>query len=387
MSSKKIIYLSWSRLSDRIFKDYYIEGLINEGFLVEYWDLISLLREEHVDAGEFSPEFLRIFKDYAEFEFALKENSNQIFWLLVDYNRISRRLFHILNKYGVKCISIQEASRPLFLTKKSFFKKICTYLLNPKKLYLMALDFLVYKYDKFFLKVSPTDIVFKTGSASRLPDWHAKKVVRINSIDYQKYKISSQSSKKILNYKYAIFLDSCVPFHNDHKILNRKTVNPKNYYCKLNHFFDQFENKYNLKVIISAHPSAIYEENPFGGRSIFRMLTSDLTKNAEIAFGDASLSMAYAVLYRKPIVLVVSNEILKLYHNDGWMRVFNSYHLFLKSPVVNVDKFDLNSFGDIFHIKEAVYKSYEEQFLVNDDTRGIDNIDIVKKNLHSLMVA
>ena len=52
--SKKIIYVSFIRLTDKVTRDWYIDYSINKGAVVEYWDIVSLVREEHEEKVYYS---------------------------------------------------------------------------------------------------------------------------------------------------------------------------------------------------------------------------------------------------------------------------------------------------------------------------------------------
>ena len=43
---RKIIYVSFVRLTDKVMRDWYIDYLLGKGAVVEFWDVVSLLRKE-----------------------------------------------------------------------------------------------------------------------------------------------------------------------------------------------------------------------------------------------------------------------------------------------------------------------------------------------------
>ena len=64
--NRKIIYVCFGRLTDKIARDWYIDYLIEKGVSVEYWDIVSLVREEHSEQGEQNPVYLRVFRTFGE---------------------------------------------------------------------------------------------------------------------------------------------------------------------------------------------------------------------------------------------------------------------------------------------------------------------------------
>ena len=58
--SKKVIYVSWTKLTDKYARDWYINHLIQNGIEVEYWDVTTLTREQHNEVGELDVNYLRV---------------------------------------------------------------------------------------------------------------------------------------------------------------------------------------------------------------------------------------------------------------------------------------------------------------------------------------
>ena len=60
--NRKVIYVCFGRLTDKMARDWYIDYLIEKGVTVEYWDVVSLLREEHSERGAQNPGYLHVFR-------------------------------------------------------------------------------------------------------------------------------------------------------------------------------------------------------------------------------------------------------------------------------------------------------------------------------------
>ena len=65
---RKIIYVSFIKLTDKVSRDWYIDYCIGKGALVEYWDIVSLVREPHAEEGALVVEYLRKINSYREVE-------------------------------------------------------------------------------------------------------------------------------------------------------------------------------------------------------------------------------------------------------------------------------------------------------------------------------
>ena len=126
-----------------------------------------------------------------------------------------------------------------------------------------------------------------------------------------------------------MFLDQFLPFHPDAifvKKFNPKTTEKK-YFPALNKFFDDFEKSTNTKVVIAAHPKSDYENrNCWGSRKFIKYDSLDLVKNSKFVLAHQSTSLSYAVLLKKKIIFLTSNEYIRSYDNftvHGYSRYFN----------------------------------------------------------------
>ena len=55
-------------------------------------------------------------------------------------------------------------------------------------------------------------------------------------------------------------LDNYLPFHPDFG--TGSLIEPEEYYVPLCHFFDHLERKYDVRIVIAAHPRSSYETHP-----------------------------------------------------------------------------------------------------------------------------
>ena len=107
----------------------------------------------------------------------------------------------------------------------------------------------------------------------------------------------------IIRNKYVVFLDVFLPYHPDTPLMNLPLIEyPDIYFSEMNSFFDLIEDKYNLEVVIAAHPSANYIGNEFNDRKIIENRTRELVRSSEFVLSHHSNSISYAILYNKDIV-------------------------------------------------------------------------------------
>ena len=103
---RKLIYISFIRLTDKVSRDWYIDYSLEKGALVEYWDIVSLVREEHSEHGSLHVDYLRYLKTYEEFEALVQQPENQdaVYVMLISYSGRYMKPFRLLSKYSCKMV-------------------------------------------------------------------------------------------------------------------------------------------------------------------------------------------------------------------------------------------------------------------------------------------
>ena len=93
--------------------------------------------------------------------------------------------------------------------------------------------------------------------------------------------------------------------------------------------------KFDSKIVVAAHPRANISDynNFFKGREIFNSKTIDLVKNCSCVLAHTSTAISYAVIFKKPIIFLTSNEIIKSYDD---YRVHSNARI-LDAKLLNID--------------------------------------------------
>ena len=195
---------------------------------------------------------------------------------------------------------------------------------------------------------------------------NAKVIIEGHAFDYDIF--LTLSKKKISNHlkSYAVFLDQCLPFHSTAAFMGEKSKATKEkYFPALNNFFNDFEAKTGLEVIFATHPRSRYDLYPeyLYGRKYFMNKTPELVINSKIVLLHTSTALSYAMLYKKPIVFLTSNEIMKSYDD---FRI-HSFSRSMNRPLFNID--DENNYSKIpnsnkiFFVDEEKYQKYKDNYL------------------------
>ena len=83
------------------------------------------------------------------------------------------------------------------------------------------------------------------------------------------------------------------------------------FYGSLNSFFSKVEQHFGCKVVIAAHPSSVYTNNPFDGRDIIYNKTCELIKDCTAVCMHTSNALSYAILFNKPLALLTNKAFNK----------------------------------------------------------------------------
>jgi hypothetical protein len=144
--------------------------------------------------------------------------------------------------------------------------------------------------------------------------------------------------------RYAVYLDQALPNHPDNMALIgvREVMNVQAFYKSLNDFFRRIEAELGLTVIVALHPKAGGAESrrvQFNGRLGVMGKTMDLIRNSSLVIGHHSASISYAVIARKPI-LVLTNDVIESCATSDFIhaRGIKGIASELKTQVLNSDQ-------------------------------------------------
>ncbi len=333
----KLIYVSIGRLTDKMTRDCYIDYLIEKGVTVEYWDVVSLLREEHSERGATNPPYLRILRTFDDLERAVLQpgNLNACYMMLIGYMGRFARVFRLLSKHNCRMVTFVWGLLPRYPVYR--WGRMAAWFSSP---YLYAVEFAdrlkAVALRKLGL-VKPFEIVFAAGDVSMTADYYGARVVPINYFDYDEYvRTRASSNSRLVAEPFAVFLDSNLPYHQDLVFCGYPQIDPAAYYESLNRFFGLIEQGLGVAIVIAAHPKADYPDTLFKGRKIFRLATAELIRDAEFAISHTSTAMSYAVLYEKPLMFVHTDEMAAKYKMK-FMREMRCYADYLDAPLYNID--------------------------------------------------
>ena len=364
---KRIVYLIESPFNKRDYDRYGFEILQENGFRVEVWDCTPYLRPQ-VHKKVVVPDPIDYDRHYQFF--SIKETAaslkrlftDTIIICLVVYNLLSYRLFQAITSARIPyCVftgsrfpSLKARNGLLLLSEK--MKSI-----SLKKVINRAYMAIPLRY----LRLRCASFALVTGGKSdpklnkMIGD--STEIILTHSFDYDIY-LSLIKHDIEDNGNFALFLDEYLPFHSDYVYHNLHPFSSaERYYPPLREYFDYFESKYKLEVIIAGHPRSNYDQHPdyFNGRKVVRGHTAELVKRSKIVFLHCSTAVNFAVLFKKPTVFITSDSL----NGSGYEAfIYSLASCFGKKPI-NINRKNEYECEDFFHFDEGLYSRYKNQHI------------------------
>ncbi|GFO66053.1 hypothetical protein M1B72_03405 [Geomonas paludis] len=331
---KKVVYISWMPLSEKVERDWYISYLREHGVPVAYWDVTGLLMGDGKTEGQ-SRDYRVKVESYQHLEQLLAATDSALtnFVMIVNYERRFNRLFRVLNRFDCRLFFFEWGNFPI--KDRGRARKLGALLRNPLKLIREVGTKVRGAVASRLFPVKPFDVVFAAGYASIAMHPKAGIKIPVNLCDYDNYKITDRKQGRLVAEPYCIFLDINLAFQSDIKLVGWDYIDPAIYATSLERFFDMVEERYGIHVVIAAHPKAEYGDSYFNRRA-FKGVTAELVRDAEFVISHHSTAISYAVLGRKPLIFCYSDEMERIYRNTivGWIADFAEY---LHQPLYNID--------------------------------------------------
>lgn len=372
---KKIVIIDHEPYSQRRKDLFCVNNFINEGYLLEIWDVSKyVFGDIHVN-GEINEEFVLKVCTYSELEklFAIQDFKNTIFWVECMNSWKTRSLYYLLSKYRCKTIRVDlyantNLREPLKCKLNRLFSKLFFKIISGK---LYSFIYSLYKKSRsirdYNCILSSSSLVYRTG--------------KINHPDYERFRKES-NNQPILENGYIVFCDTYFPFHPDLKTFYecKNLPDGKRYHNSLKRFFDYIESKYKIPVVIAAHPKAQYLGNEFGERKIIFGHTDNLVINAKAVIQHASNSISYAILKNTPVILITTIEYEQVPHLSQRLKLLGSI---VNLPVYNIDTVHFDEII-IQPFSENVREDYIYTYLTSPETKNLNNWEIIKLNVEKL---
>ena len=213
-------------------------------------------------------------------------------------------------------------------------------------------------------------------------------MLNTHSLDYNNVIDIKDNEFLPQNGRYVTFLDDYKPYHPDNLVLSigenlNTDSSPEDYYSELNEFFDFFEKKEDVKVVVAAHPRSDYKKlpfKPFQNREICYNKTVELIRGSKYVLGHNSTSLGIAAVFNKPILLLNSNTFSV--YNKNYVDLFSKE---LGVGVINISNRNQYQEEDYCLLSESnFYKEYIAEYIKYKETSEINSWDFFVNSIQKL---
>lgn len=383
MNSKyKIIFISYIPLTQKLEDDFYVQYLLDKGFKVNFWDITDIYYKNIRFSGELERDYIEKIRSFGELKQKIREEdvSRVVFIPFPPLTGNTIRLYRLLTKHNCRLYFLGRGVLPEHSSDKSFHQKaigrINLFLRDPKKFYIALLHRFA-GFLKLVRYIKEYDMVFVAGSSAERIYQGALKLVPVNHFDYDNYLSTKDSSGRLVEGKYCVYLDMNYMRCSNLEMLGLRGINADIFCEKMNGFFDAVERKFDVNVIIAAHPLAEYCNDEFCGRKIIKNGTNQLVKDCDFVISHFSTSLSYAILYEKPVMICYTSE-MKLTHGFKFMSKFAEV---LDCSIYDIDKIEVENDLIYKRVNQHRYRSYKYNYLTMPGSESIHTRDIFVEHL------
>ena len=282
-------------------------------------------------------------------------------------------------------IRLDLGSHPQTKTKKNvywFFGLIKSPIEFIKKL----ISFIKYKAETARAKKYFPDYIVVSGSKS-ISNVNNKKtsIIKAHNFDYDNFILEKQI-KINKKSKFLVFLDEDGPYHSDFIKLGIKPyVTGENYYPLVDLSLDVISKSLKLNVKIAAHPRSNYANKKIKySHPIFKNKTFELIKEAELVVAHSSTTLQLAVIMKKPIIIVTTDEIQNQFHAKSYAQLIENYAKLLGKKIINLNHLsEINDFSDYLNIDNEKYENFIDTYVKTKGSPEKLVWDIVIKHIES----
>lgn len=344
--------------------DMYVDS-ISSKYAIEKWDLSSLYGRSNDMTEVISDR--NIISSIDEFEMELHRLC-QIDNVVFVTNILTKKLnliYNFLKKENVPIVNINKEGLAAWLSYRAIQKKISLeYILSTVVKNCVPLRIL---YKRIFEGRARYDYLL--SSYNFFPE-ECHCFYKIHNIKYDEY-LSARNSENVMDGEYILFVDAALAGHP----MFAKSKNPLDevgYIKSLNYYFDMLEEKYNLPVVISAHPKSCYNAETFHGRPIIKYKTPELIQHCKYVISHYSTSLVNALLLKKPIKVLTSREL----ECSGVKKSVYMGIEFARRTNVEIVDLDNPVFND-FYVDLKAYDKFLDKYILNQDRVGVSNSKLI----------
>ena len=117
---------------------------------------------------------------------------------------------------------------------------------------------------------------------------------------------------------------------------------------------------------------------------IFKNKTFELIKEAELVVAHSSTTLQLAVIMKKPIIIVTTDEIQNQFHAKSYDQLIENYAKLLGKKIINLNHLsEINDFSDYLNIDNKKYENFIDTYVKTKGSPEKLVWDIVIKHIES----
>ncbi|MDO9372303.1 MAG: hypothetical protein Q7U07_06905 [Gammaproteobacteria bacterium] len=380
----KVVYLIDQPLDERNYDRFGIQAWIDRGWDVEVWDLTSLayprVWQNYIESGRKLKEFEGHFPITSKSQLEHRYSSLARIGYFIDLTsdnycsiRVKMRLIQ-MGAIRVTC-AIGSIPEPGDGQKFGFVRKSKKAIAKgPIKSFKWLIDAFVRKVAAPFTKPG---LVVVSGEKSIRSAGNDCGILKAHNLDYDIF-LRLAESRSVLAGEYAVFIDQDYCFHSD--FIYEGTpffVTPERYFPAICNGLRKISDVLEVDLRIATHPRSSYQQRTpdyFEGIPVEYGRSAELIRNCKVVVCHDSTAIQFAVLYGKPIIFVITDE---LHSSPGGELIAKFASVFGKS-VINLD-------GDLvkvdwrkeLRVDSQKYTEYKNKYIKTDGSPEIPLWDIV----------
>lgn len=380
---RRICFYNETPLTQRDYERFGFEIFLYRGFEVYFLDMTQVLHPDYL--ANYEPPDLSSFQGVVvarsqEDILTFVEKNHKAFAVsFVRYDKRTHFLYRAFKRFNVQYAQYESISIPVRAEptlgqrigrlweerRKSGWFSMSKLILSKlsRRCGFFIADFLSNSFDGVQPPRYSLRAARKAFQISPKLGWNSE-IVGLHYWDYDLFLQLKQNGVPERRSPYCVFLDEYFPFHPDFFITGYTPLemNADKYYEGLNRFFDFIEQNAKLPVIVAAHPRARYDQRPdyFRGRRVVQFKTSELVAGAEFVIAHETRSINFAVMFRKPVIFLTSDEIEEKTVYGSYIRNFAAT---LGKKPLNVDGRIECDLDKELVIDEERYREYFENYI------------------------
>lgn len=375
---KKICFLVCSPFSEIDYIQFGISQIEKLGFQILILDCTPFLESKfysEIGADSITIKNELVLKCFSKKDIFLHLNKFNPEWC-IDYlqgfskkcymDRVHIRLFL---KFKFKIIEYKLKSIPFY--KGLIYSNFLSHAKNFVKLFAIKILSLPWK-------IADADMVIVGGRIEYNKLSNHRRIIKAHNFDFDKFKIFSQKKRIIESKKKLLFLDEDFPCHSDYiRDGLSPSINVEKYFEEISNCLLFLSNRFRLQPLIKLHPKANFKRSSkLYSIPVSLKDTAYLVWNADVVVAHCSTSIQLAVLFKKPLVLIIPN---KLERNSVWRKSIDNFSCLLRVPAIKSS--EINTLKKIPSVNIESYNDYREKYIKMKGSPDEFSWEIITDNL------